>query len=199
MLYRVHAQAAGQHQHQDNEHAGDQLLPLFRQDFRDRVEGIVIGVDAEQAKDAHHPENTERHRAVRKKHRKIIGQEAQQIDNPREGAEITQQAFHLRWLRVDILRGKQAKDEIDQEKRRRHRLHRVQNRRMRSINFRKCTQHRRDQVDGDGPGDQEVIAAADRVIGRADLHHLGQSRAKLFNFCILFHIIDYICSRGESQ
>ena len=61
MLQRVHTKAGGGHQHKNDEYGAEKLLGLAGEHLCDNVQGIVIGVDAEQAENADHPEHPECH------------------------------------------------------------------------------------------------------------------------------------------
>lgn len=61
MLQTVHTQAGRQHQDQYREHGREELLLLARQDFCDQFEGVVVGVDPEQAEYPHDPQHSECH------------------------------------------------------------------------------------------------------------------------------------------
>ena len=51
MLQRVHTQTGGGHQHQNDKHGGEKLLGLAGEDLGDDIQGIIVGVDPEQAEE----------------------------------------------------------------------------------------------------------------------------------------------------
>ena len=59
MLHAVHAQTAGEHQDQDNEHGGNDLIAFFIQYRSDDIERIISGIQAEQMEDPCHPQHPE--------------------------------------------------------------------------------------------------------------------------------------------
>ena len=79
MLQRVHTQTGGGHQHQNDKHGGEKLLGLAGKDLSNDVQGIVIGVDPEQAEDPHHPEHPEGHGPGGEEKGHVVGQKAQQV------------------------------------------------------------------------------------------------------------------------
>ena len=80
----VHAQAGPQHQHNDDEDRREQLLFLADNNFRDHVEGVVVGVDAEQAEDPDDPEHPEGNGACREEKGQVMGQEGQKVHDAGE-------------------------------------------------------------------------------------------------------------------
>ena len=81
MLQRVHTQTGGGHQHQNDKHGGEKLLGLAGKDLSNDVQGIVIGVDPEQAEDPHHPEHPEGHGPGGEEKGHVVRQKAQQVHN----------------------------------------------------------------------------------------------------------------------
>ena len=59
MLHAVHAQTAGEHQDQDDEHGGNDLIAFFIQYRSDDIERIISGIQAEQMEDSRHPQHPE--------------------------------------------------------------------------------------------------------------------------------------------
>ena len=81
MLQRVHTQTGGGHQHQNDKHGGEKLLGLAGKDLGNNVQGIVIGVDPEQAEDPYHPEHPEGHGPGGEEKGHVVRQKAQQVHN----------------------------------------------------------------------------------------------------------------------
>ena len=59
MFHAVHAQTAGEHQDQDDEHGGNDLIAFFIQYRSDDIERIISGIQAEQMEDPRHPQHPE--------------------------------------------------------------------------------------------------------------------------------------------
>ena len=59
MLHAVHAETAGEHQDQDDEHRGNDLIAFFIQYRSDDIEGIIPCIQAEQMKDPRYPKHPE--------------------------------------------------------------------------------------------------------------------------------------------
>ena len=59
MFHAVHAQTAGEHQDQDDEHGGNDLIAFFIQYRSDDIERIISGIQAEQMEDPCHPQHPE--------------------------------------------------------------------------------------------------------------------------------------------
>jgi len=55
----VHAQTAGEHQDQYDEHGGNDLIAFFIQYRSDDIEGIIPCIQAEQMEDPRHPQHPE--------------------------------------------------------------------------------------------------------------------------------------------
>ena len=75
MLQTVHTQGRCQHQHQDNENRRQDLIPFSPDYIRDDIQRIIVGIDAEQTENAHHPEHPKGHHSRRKENGKEIGKE----------------------------------------------------------------------------------------------------------------------------
>ena len=59
MFHAVHAQTAGEHQDQYDEHGGNDLIAFFIQYRSDDIEGIIPCIQAEQMEDPRHPQHPE--------------------------------------------------------------------------------------------------------------------------------------------
>ena len=61
------------------------IKKLIDDNVRNNVQRVIIGIDAEKPEDSRHAEETESHSSSREEHRQIVGEEGEQIDNPRKG------------------------------------------------------------------------------------------------------------------
>ena len=183
MLHAVHTEAAAQHQHQDDENRGFQLLLFPGQHLRDGVEGVIVDIDPEQPEDTDDAEDPEGHRPLRKKEGQEGGEETQQIHDAAEGTYIRRQGAQLRLLGKQVFRGKQPQKIIHQEKCDGHRLRRRQQGTVWTGNGIKGVQDGDRQIHRDKGGDENIIGPADQVVGRAHLHHLGDPGAYAVELC----------------
>ncbi len=59
MLCGVHAEGGCHHEDEDDENGRQELVLLLVEDSPDDIEGVVVGVDAEEVKDSDHTEHAE--------------------------------------------------------------------------------------------------------------------------------------------
>ena len=172
MLQAVHAQAGGQHQDDDNEHRGQQLLPLAGDDLGNHIQGVVVGVDPEQPEDPHHPEHPEGHRPGGEKDGQIVGQEGQQIHQPAEGKYVLQQRPGRGELGVEKPGCPQAQAVVHREKDHRNRLNGQQPASKAGAELLKGVDYAAHQVDHDGQGVHQVVEPADPVLRGPHLYNI---------------------------
>lgn len=83
MLDTIHAHAARQHQHHDDEHRGNDLVPFFIEYGGNDVERVVFRIEPEQMENPRHAQHTENDEARQKKDR----DDRQQIHHSIKGNE----------------------------------------------------------------------------------------------------------------
>ena len=69
VLDTIHAHAARQHQHHDDEHRGNDLVPFFIEYGGNDVERVVFRIEPEQMENPRHAQHTENDEARQKKDR----------------------------------------------------------------------------------------------------------------------------------
>ncbi len=72
VLDTIHAHAARQHQHHDDEHRGNDLVPFFIEYGGNDVERVVFRIEPEQMENPRHAQHTENDEARQKKTGMIV-------------------------------------------------------------------------------------------------------------------------------
>ena len=173
MLQRVHAQAGGQHQHQDDEHRGQQLLPLAGHHLGDDVEGVVVGVDAEQAEDTHYPEHPEGHRPGGEEEGQAVGQKGEQVHQAAEGQGVGEHGPGLRQLGVEAPGRPQPQAVVHGEKDHGDVLQGEQSPAPAGADLGEGIQDAGRQVENDSQRVQDIVEAAGPVLVVAHLDDLA--------------------------
>ena len=168
MFQTVHAQTGPQHQREDDEHGGKQLLALPGDDLCNDAEGIVIGVDPEEAENPDDAEHPEGYRAVRQ--RQIPRKEAEEVHQAREGGQIAHGGETRR--RVKQIRCPHPQGIVHREKNHRECLRRGQNGPIGRVYTVIGGQYRRRQIHHNRQHVDKVISPAQPVPGVPYLHHL---------------------------
>ena len=86
VLRAIHAEGSGQYQHQDDEDRVEDGVLLLLDDGRDDLEGIVLGVDAEQMQNAGGAQDPKGPEPGQEEE----GQDGEQIHDPVEGKQKPQ-------------------------------------------------------------------------------------------------------------
>ena len=180
MLDRIHGQAGSQHQNENNEKRSQELLCLAGDDLADDIQGIVIGVDAEQPQDARHPDQAERDRAGREEHRHVVRQERKQVNNAGTGFDVLPVGRQALLAGIEAGGGKNAQDIVQRKEGDRDRLYTAQELSVLQRDGVEGPCKGADQIDEQHGRADHIIALIDRVIHDADRHHLEDALAERF-------------------
>ena len=178
MLDGVHGKTGGQHQNEDDEHRGEQLLALADNDVGDDVHRVVVGVDAEKAQDSCHTDQAERHRSRREEHRQIIRQEGHQVNDTGTGQRIPHVRTRTVLVRVQAWRRIHSKHIVQREKSDGNGLDMMEKHAVFCGIVVKGSGERPNEVQKEQTGADRVIALVDSVIHHADRNHLEHSLAQ---------------------
>lgn len=180
VLQAVHAQAGGQHQHEDDENGRKKLLLFAHNDFRDHIQRVVVGIDAEQAEDPYDPEHAEGDGSRREKEGEILGQKGQKVHNACKGSHIFQNSPGLSAARVQIFCRPYAEKIIHHKKSHSGLLYGHQQTAVSGPVLFKCVDHADYQIENDAESIKKVIDAADIVVLCPYLYDLENSLSALF-------------------
>ena len=98
-LGTIHAHAARQHQHHDDEHRGNDLVPFFIEYGGNDVERVVFRIEPEQMENPRHAQHTENDEARQKKDR----DDRQQIHHSIKGNEKAEPGASRRFFWIEIV------------------------------------------------------------------------------------------------
>ena len=178
MFHAVHAESGSQHQDEDDEYGGQDLVPFFLHDGHDDVEGVVGGVDPEKMEDPDHTEHAEYHKAGQEEERK----DGKQVDDPVRGTDELQRGFGGGKSRVEKFRRPEPQDIFDAENKDRDPFRKMKRGKGRAQLIKGQKDHRRD-IDKDHHGDEHIKKAAREIAFIPDLDDIEYSAL----FHLTFH------------
>ena len=184
MLQTVHAQAGGEHQHEDDEDRGKKLLFFAHNDFCDHIQGVIVGVDAEQPEDPDDTEHTEGNGPCREKEGEILGKEGQKVYDAGKGGRIFQDSPGLAVSRIQVFCRPDPQDVVQQEHGYSGLLYEHQDAAEDCPVLVEGVDHAGCQIEDDAEGIEEIIGAADIVVLCPHLYDLKNPFSPLLP-CIL--------------